>query len=54
VLNVETDYRFQVCGNYLIFYRLEQGTVYIIRVLYGKRDYMRLLFGEQPPQTSDH
>ena len=54
VLNVETDYRFEICGNYLIYYRLEQGTVYIIRVLYGKRDYMRLLFGEQPPQTSDH
>ena len=51
VLNVETDYRFQVCGNYLIFYRLEQQTVYIVRVLYGKRNYMKLLFGEQQPQT---
>ena len=54
VLNVETDYRFQVCGNYLIFYRLEQQTVYIVRVLYGKGDYMKLLFGEQPPQTPDN
>ena len=51
VLDVETDYRFQVCGNYLIFYRLEQQTVYIVRILYGKRNYMKLLFGEQPPQT---
>ena len=54
VLNIETDYRFQVCGNYLIFYRLEQQTVYIARVLYGKRAYMKLLFGEQPPQTPDN
>lgn len=54
VLNIETAYRFQVCGNYLIFYRLEKQTVYIIRILYGKRDYLKLLFGEQPPQTSDN
>jgi plasmid stabilization system protein ParE len=54
VLNVETDYRFQVCGGYLTFYRLEQQTVYIVRVLYGKRDYMKLLFGEQPPQAPDN
>jgi addiction module RelE/StbE family toxin len=54
VLDVETDYRFLVCGNYLIFYRLEQNTVYIVRVLYGRRDYMKLLFGKLPPQTSDN
>lgn len=54
VLNIETGYRFQVCGNYLIFYRLEKQTVYIIRILYGRRNYLKLLFGEQPPQTSDN
>ncbi|QNK40767.1 type II toxin-antitoxin system RelE/ParE family toxin [Caproicibacter fermentans] len=31
VLNIETDYRFQVCGNYLIFYRVEKQTVFIVR-----------------------
>ena len=50
VLDIETDYRFLVCGDYLIFYRLEQQTVSIVRILYGKRDYLKLLFGEQPPQ----
>ena len=54
VLNIEVDYRFLVCGNYLIFYRLEKQDVYIVRILYGKRDYMKLLFGEQPPQTQDN
>ena len=54
VLNIETDYRFQVCGNYLIFYRVEKQTVYIVRILYGKRNYLKLLFREQPPQTSDN
>jgi toxin ParE1/3/4 len=47
VLNIETDYRFQVCGNYLIFYRVEKQIVYIVRILYGKRNYLKLLFGEQ-------
>ena len=32
VLNMDTDYRFLVCGNYLIFYRLEeQDVVYRLR-----------------------
>jgi plasmid stabilization system protein ParE len=53
VLNIETDYRFQVCGN-LIFYRVEKQTVYIVRIMYGKRDYLKLLFGEQQPQISDN
>ncbi len=52
VLNMDTDYRFLVCGNYLIFYRLERQDVYIVRVLYGRRDYMKLLFGKLPPQES--
>ncbi|MFT8872577.1 MAG: type II toxin-antitoxin system RelE/ParE family toxin [Sporolactobacillus sp.] len=53
-LNIDTDYRVQVCRNYLTFYRLEKQTVYIVRVLYGKRDYMKLLFGKQTPQKSDN
>ena len=46
VVNVATDYRFLVCGNYTAFYRYEQNIVYIVRVLYGRRDFMRILFGE--------
>ena len=29
---------------YLTFYRVLDETVYVDRVVYGKRDYMRLLF----------
>ena len=47
VVDMETDYRFLVCGNYTAFYRLENQTVYIVRNLYGRRDFMRILFGEQ-------
>lgn len=44
-----SDYRFLVSENYMIFYRLHGVDVYIDRVLYGRRDYLRILFGN----TSD-
>lgn len=40
-------YRFLVCGSYLIFYHISSEAVYIDRVLYGRRDYLALLFGDQ-------
>jgi plasmid stabilization system protein ParE len=40
----ETDYRFLVCGNYLAFYRCENRTIFVDRILYGRRDYVRILF----------
>ncbi len=46
IVNLNTDYRFLVCGNYTAFYRFENETVYIVRVLYGRRDFMRILFGK--------
>ena len=45
-VSFETDYRFLVCGNYLAFYRYEDMTVYVDRILYGRRDYIRILFPE--------
>ncbi|WP_303825081.1 type II toxin-antitoxin system RelE/ParE family toxin [Ruminococcus flavefaciens] len=39
-----SGYRFLVYKNYLAFYRTSGDTVYIDRIIYGKRDYMRLLF----------
>lgn len=46
VVNVPTDYRFVVSGNYLVFYRVEKNEVFVSRVLYAKRDYVRALFAE--------
>jgi plasmid stabilization system protein ParE len=48
VINIVTDYRFLVCANHLAFYRIDGDDVYIIRVLYGRRDYATILFGETP------
>lgn len=46
VANVESDYRFLVTGNYLTFYRVYENEVFVDRVLYGRRDYLRILFGD--------
>ena len=46
VTDVESDYRFLVSGNYLAFYRAYGNTVYVERILYGRRDYLRTLFGD--------
>ena len=46
VVGFVTDYRFLVCGNHTAFYRYNQNTVYIVRVLYWKRDFMRILFDQ--------
>ena len=40
-------YRYLVCGSYLIFYPVADDAVYIDRVLYGRRDYMAILFSDQ-------
>ena len=44
VTEVESDYRFLVCGNYLTFYRVKGKNVHIDRILYGRRDYLHVLF----------
>ena len=49
VIGIDTDYRFLVCGNYLVFYRVIVRDVYIGRVLYGRRDYLAILFDNTLP-----
>ena len=44
IADIGTDYRFLVCGNYMVFYRVQGNDVYIDRVLYGRSDYMSVLF----------
>ncbi len=46
VADVSGDYRFLVSGNYMVFYRVNGRDVYIDRILYGRRDFLRVLFRE--------
>lgn len=53
VIDIENDYRFLTSGNYMVFYRLNGQNVYIDRVLYGKRDYLRILFPDLPQNGNE-
>lgn len=53
ILEVKTDYRFLVCGNYLIFYKVKDDIISVYRVMNGRRDYCRQLFGMSYIQIAD-
>lgn len=42
----KSDYRYLVCGNYNVFYRVEDQTARIVRVLHARRNFMAILFGK--------
>ena len=44
LIRIANDYRYLVCGNYLIFYKTDVNIISVHRVLYGKRDYCSILF----------
>ncbi len=46
IIDMETHYRFLVCGHYTAFYRVKDHTVYIVRILYGRRNFAQILFPE--------
>lgn len=45
ITDVESDYRVLRVGNYLTFYRINGEEIYVDRILYTRRDYMRILLG---------
>ena len=46
IADVNSDYRYLISGSYMIFYRVTGKDVFIDRVLYCRRDYLRILFGD--------
>lgn len=42
---IDTGYRYMICGNWMLFCTLDESRALVVRVLYGKSDYMRTLFG---------
>lgn len=46
IVKISTDYRYIACKNYMVFYRCENDAVYVSRILYGKMNYMKVLFGD--------
>lgn len=48
ITGIETGYRSVASGSYRIFYHGDEESVYVVRILYGRRDFMRILFGVTP------
>ena len=48
IMEVESDYRFLASGNYIVFYRIEGAFVSVDRILYGRPDFIRVLFHALP------
>ena len=46
-INIKTDYRFILCGVYLIFYKIEGEFLSVYRILNGMRDYLAIIFEEE-------
>ncbi|MBT2694502.1 type II toxin-antitoxin system RelE/ParE family toxin [Bacillus sp. ISL-55] len=46
-LNIITDYRFLILGDYIVFYKIDDEYVSIYRIIYARRDYLKLLFTEE-------
>ena len=42
--SIKTDLRILVCDNYLVFYRIQENYISIIRILDGRTDYLTVLF----------
>ena len=53
VSDANSDERFLVSGSYLIFYHVNGSDVFIDRVLYGRRDYLRVLFGDSIKEETE-
>ena len=47
IVHIDTDYRFLVSGKYIIFYKEDDEYVSIYRILYGARDYIKILFSDK-------
>ena len=46
-------YRYLVCGSYMAFYHVHNEEVIVDRILYGRRDYLSILFGEKLAEEID-
>ena len=46
-------YRYVIYRNYLLFYEIDHNDVMMLRLLDGRVDYMRVLFGNDHQDSSD-
>lgn len=50
-INMDVPFRYLVSGNYLIFYQVNDH-IEIHRIIYGKRDYVKILFNNDDNENT--
>lgn len=45
-IDISTDFRYLVCENYYVFYKIDDNYISIYRVLNARMDFMGLLFSD--------
>lgn len=43
-LDEETDLRYLICERQLVFYRIAEDRILVVRILDGRTDYLKILF----------
>ena len=43
LIDRETDYRFLISGNYIVFYRIEGNSISVYRIVDSRTDYIRTI-----------
>ena len=46
-IDISTDYKYLLSGNYIIFYKSGNSYASIYRILYSRRDYTKILFDDE-------
>ena len=46
-IDIETNYRYLISGNYIVFYKIDDEYVSIFRIIYSRRDYIKLLLDDE-------
>lgn len=46
-LGIPSELRYLLCEHYIVFYRVDEKTISIARVMDGQQDYLRILFDEE-------
>jgi plasmid stabilization system protein ParE len=44
---IKSNYRFVKHKNYMVFYRINSNDIFIDRIIYAKRDYLKILFKDE-------
>ncbi|MDR2883994.1 MAG: type II toxin-antitoxin system RelE/ParE family toxin [Deferribacteraceae bacterium] len=47
IINIPTDYRFLICNEYMVFYKIEGEFISIYRVFNHRQDFIRILFSDE-------